>query len=78
MNVSVLPYAPYWEETEERTADGHIVKTYSGTDYQLLFAISQSLNFKINVVPSQTWDDVRIRTAHRVKSGFRVWFPWLI
>lgn len=68
MNVSVLPYAPYWEETEERTADGHIVKIYSGTDYQLLFSISQSLNFKINVVPSQTWDDVR--TAHESKVVF--------
>lgn len=65
--MSVLQYPPYWEETEERTADGRTVKTYSGTDYQLLFAMSQSLNFKINVLPSQTWDDVRLRTAHGSK-----------
>lgn len=64
MNVSVLPYAPYWEEAEERAADGRIVKTYSGTDYQLLLTMSQTLNFDINVLPAQTWDDVRLRTQH--------------
>ena len=60
VNVSVLPYAPYWEETVRETKDGRPWKTYSGTDYQLVFTMSTTLNFKINVLPASTWEEVRI------------------
>ncbi|MPC16860.1 hypothetical protein E2C01_009699 [Portunus trituberculatus] len=58
VNVSVLPYAPYWEETVSEAEDGTLVKTYSGTDYELLYTMSTTLNFTIHVLPSSTWEEL--------------------
>lgn len=63
MDVAALPFDPYWNETIERTEDGRVVKRLSGTDYDLLFAMSQTLNFKINVLNASTWAEVRPSSA---------------
>ncbi|XP_045124005.1 ionotropic receptor 93a-like [Portunus trituberculatus] len=66
VNVSVLPYAPYWEETVSEAEDGTLVKTYSGTDYELLYTMSTTLNFTIHVLPSSTWEEVSCTTPIHV------------
>ncbi|XP_063884802.1 ionotropic receptor 93a-like [Scylla paramamosain] len=66
VNVSVLPYAPYWEETAREAEDGTLVKAYSGTDYELLHTMSTTLNFTIHVLPSSTWEEVGQLVADRV------------
>lgn len=58
VNVSVLPYAPYWEERVRKAEDGSLVTAYSGTDYELLYTMSTTLNFTIHVLPSSTWEEV--------------------
>ncbi|KAG7163535.1 Ionotropic receptor 93a-like 8 [Homarus americanus] len=62
VNVTALPYPPYWNELEG--PDG--IKQYSGTDYFLLKSIADSLNFTINVVPTTSWAEVTQRVEERV------------
>ncbi|KAG7163539.1 Ionotropic receptor 21a-like 5, partial [Homarus americanus] len=62
VNVTALPYPPYWDELEG--PDG--IKQYSGTDYFLLKSIADSLNFTINVVPTTSWAEVSQRVEERV------------
>ncbi|XP_042231760.1 ionotropic receptor 93a-like [Homarus americanus] len=62
VNVTALPFAPYWGEL--KGSDG--AKQYSGTDYFLLKSIADSLNFTINVVPTTSWAEVTQRVVDRV------------
>ncbi|XP_064122713.1 uncharacterized protein LOC135226958 [Macrobrachium nipponense] len=54
VNVSALPYEPYW--VEEKTADGGV--EYSGTDRLMLEAMAASLNFSISLLPVKSWEEV--------------------
>ena len=59
VNVTALPYTPHWVEEIEQDENFSTVKRYSGTDYFLLSSIASTLNFKINVIPTSNWDEVR-------------------
>ena len=60
VNITALPFPPYWNAAEKTTNNGESMIEYSGTDYQMIHAISQALNFTINVLPSADWDEVNI------------------
>ncbi|XP_076059359.1 ionotropic receptor 93a-like [Oratosquilla oratoria] len=66
VNVTALPFAPYWEVLEEEKEGGGVTKRLSGMDYLMLEAIGSSYNFKINVVPTVNWDEVTQRVEERV------------
>ncbi|MPC77629.1 hypothetical protein E2C01_072087 [Portunus trituberculatus] len=59
VNVTALPYTPHWLEEIEQDENFSTVKRYSGTDFFLLSSIASTLNFKINVIPTSSWDEVR-------------------
>ncbi|KAG7162365.1 Ionotropic receptor 93a-like 15 [Homarus americanus] len=54
VNVTALPYAPYWMTSGEGNNTKH-----SGIDYNQLMTLSEVLNFTIHVLPSANWDEVR-------------------
>ncbi|XP_069951453.1 ionotropic receptor 21a-like [Cherax quadricarinatus] len=58
VNVTALPYRPYWSEAEERSGDNTGVTRYSGSDAMMLRTIADALNFTFNVLPVSTWDQV--------------------
>ncbi|XP_071527024.1 ionotropic receptor 93a-like [Panulirus ornatus] len=62
VNVTALPFPPYWSKLE---APGNTTQ-YSGTDYYLLEAIADALNFTIYVVPTVTWAEVAQRVEEKV------------
>ncbi|XP_068210463.1 uncharacterized protein [Palaemon carinicauda] len=62
VNVSTLPYEPYW--VEKRTEGGGDV-LYSGTDRLLLEAMASFLNFSIYVLPVKSWEEVLQTVANR-------------
>nr|XP_053655864.1 uncharacterized protein LOC128704756 [Cherax quadricarinatus] len=62
VNVTALPFPPYWDEV--KGPDNTTV--YSGTDFYTLEAISMALNFTINVVPTTSWAEVTQRVEERV------------
>ncbi|XP_042233765.1 glutamate receptor 2-like [Homarus americanus] len=53
VNVTALPYAPYWMTSGE----GNNTKHY-GIDYNQITTLAQALNFKFFVLPSANWDEV--------------------
>lgn len=53
VNITALPFPPYWDERESTTG------RYHGTDYLMINAIGLELNFTVTVLPSTTWSDVR-------------------
>jgi len=55
VNVTALPYSPYWSASEE---DGE--ELYKGTDYELIKALSRALNFNVNVMKSENWGEVSL------------------
>lgn len=59
LGFTALPYPPYWSEERKQAADGSVSAEYSGTDYQLLSAIAQALNFKPKILPAKDWGEVR-------------------
>ncbi|XP_063886372.1 ionotropic receptor 93a-like [Scylla paramamosain] len=61
LNVTALPYGPYWEERHE--SDN--ATNYSGTDYLTLAAIATSLNFTVHVLPTSSWTEVMRFVAER-------------
>ncbi|XP_063843915.1 uncharacterized protein LOC135090773 [Scylla paramamosain] len=65
VNVTALPYTPHWVEEIEQDENFSAVKRYSGTDYFLLSSIASTLNFKINVIPTSSWDEVAMRVEER-------------
>lgn len=60
VNVTALPFPPYWDTAEERSPDGTTTKGFTGTDYLMLEAIAGALNFSIRVLPTANWDEVRV------------------
>ncbi|XP_045111728.1 uncharacterized protein LOC123504887 [Portunus trituberculatus] len=61
LNVTALPYGPYWEERHESNNATY----YSGTDYLTLAAIASSLNFTVRVLPTSSWAEVLRFVAER-------------
>ncbi|XP_066968106.1 uncharacterized protein [Macrobrachium rosenbergii] len=61
INISVLPYEPYW--MEDRANDGSV--TYSGSDRLMLEAMASTLNFSVSLLPVTTWDEVFQCVANR-------------
>ncbi|KAK7072393.1 hypothetical protein SK128_002424 [Halocaridina rubra] len=57
VNVTALPFSPYWITSEEEV-NGAIVTSYSGTDYFMLQEIGSALNFTVNILPTEDWDEV--------------------
>nr|XP_053641776.1 uncharacterized protein LOC128695299 [Cherax quadricarinatus] len=66
VNVTALPYTPHWVEETVRATDGTLTKKYTGMDYLLLATIAHTLNFTINVLPTDSWDEVARRVEERV------------
>lgn len=58
VNVTPLPFMPFWGEVEVQTPDGTTVTQYEGSDYQMLLAVSAALNFTFRVLPSSSWAEV--------------------
>lgn len=56
MNVTALPYTPFWEE-EKGTNN---TTMYSGIDYYTLTAIAGALNFTFHVLPTSSWTEVML------------------
>lgn len=55
MNVTALPYPPFWDEKE----GPRNTTRYSGLDYNTLTSIAGALNFTPHVLPSSSWAEVR-------------------
>ncbi|XP_069952103.1 ionotropic receptor 21a-like [Cherax quadricarinatus] len=66
VNVSALPFPPYWDAVEQRDDNGTTVTHYSGTDYLMLHTISKALNFSIFVLPTSNWQEVTDLVEKRV------------
>lgn len=64
MNVTALPFAPFWEEQ----AGPNNNTVYSGTDYNTIVAVAGALNFTFLVLPTSSWAEVRgCRALHAVQ-----------
>lgn len=59
MNVTALPFMPYWGNEDIPTPNGTSITKYEGSDYQLLVAMATVLNFTFQVLPSESWAEVR-------------------
>ncbi|KAK8397754.1 hypothetical protein O3P69_004505 [Scylla paramamosain] len=66
VNVTALPFMPYWGNEDIRTPNGTSVIKYEGSDYQLLLAVAAALNFTIRVLPSRSWAEVTSQVEERV------------
>ncbi|XP_069190872.1 uncharacterized protein [Procambarus clarkii] len=64
VNVSALPYRPYWSVEECHGCDG--TSRYSGSDAMLLMTIAQALNFTFSVLPVTSWDQVTGLVMERI------------
>ncbi|XP_053655872.1 ionotropic receptor 93a-like [Cherax quadricarinatus] len=62
VNVTALPFAPFWDAVE---GPGDTI-LYTGSDYFLLMAIAEALNFTVYVVPTSSWAEVTERVEERV------------
>ncbi|XP_037800843.1 uncharacterized protein LOC119595769 [Penaeus monodon] len=65
VNVTALPFPPYWDTVEESAPDGTTTKRFTGTDYLMLEAIAEALNFSIQVLSTANWDEVTDRVEDR-------------
>lgn len=71
VNVTALPYMPMWGVVESQAPDGSPVTRYEGSDYQMLAAVADGLNFTIRVLPSKSWVEVsRLKLFLRSKHKF--------
>ncbi|XP_063886436.1 ionotropic receptor 93a-like [Scylla paramamosain] len=66
LNVTPLPFMPFWGEVEVQTPDGTSVTKYEGSDYQMLLAVASALNFTFRVLPSNSWAEATIQVQERV------------
>ncbi|KAK3884234.1 hypothetical protein Pcinc_011510 [Petrolisthes cinctipes] len=58
VNVSALPFMPFWGEVVEGVAsdDGSSsVTRYTGSDYYLLITVANALNFTVRIIKPATW-----------------------
>ncbi|XP_050712684.1 uncharacterized protein LOC126996356 [Eriocheir sinensis] len=58
VNVTALPYMPVWGVVESQAPVDSPVTRYEGSDYQMLAAVADGLNFTIRVLPSKSWAEV--------------------
>ena len=58
MNVTALPFAPYWDARKLKDENGEETEVYTGSDYLMIQAIGKALNFEVKVMPSANWDEV--------------------
>ena len=58
VNVTALPFMPFWGEVKGQAPDGTTVTRYEGSDYQMLMAVASALNFTIRVLHSTSWAQV--------------------
>lgn len=58
MNITALPYRPYWIEKTKVAPNGTAVTTYTGSDGLMMHAMAQALNFTFHVLPSKDWNEV--------------------
>ncbi|XP_071526951.1 ionotropic receptor 93a-like [Panulirus ornatus] len=65
VNVAILPWPPYWDEVMEKAPNGTLIKKYSGSDYLVLKAISEVLNFVIATLPITDWNDAARKVQER-------------
>ncbi|XP_071527500.1 ionotropic receptor 93a-like [Panulirus ornatus] len=56
--VTALPFPPHWVEEDQQAADGTTVRSYSGTDGELLHSVASALNFTFYVLPTTSWAEV--------------------
>ncbi|XP_045111732.1 glutamate receptor 2-like [Portunus trituberculatus] len=66
VNVTALPFMPYWGNEYIRTPNGTSVIKYEGSDYHLLLAVARALNFTFRVLPSSSWAEVTSLVEERV------------
>ncbi|XP_042891363.1 uncharacterized protein LOC122265928 [Penaeus japonicus] len=66
VNITALPWMPNWKETQERTADGGNVTSYSGTDYFALETVAETLNFTINMIQTEDFVEVEKQVEERI------------
>ena len=59
INVTTMPFMPYWDEVKMQTSDGTSVSRYEGSDFQHLMFVAAALNFTFRVLPSDSWAEVR-------------------
>ncbi|KAK4324878.1 hypothetical protein Pmani_004528 [Petrolisthes manimaculis] len=65
VNVTALPFMPFWGEVEGRSNDSGSIK-YTGSDYHLLVTVARALNFTFQVIPTTSWAQVTQRVQERV------------
>ncbi|KAK3884239.1 hypothetical protein Pcinc_011515 [Petrolisthes cinctipes] len=65
VNVTALPFMPFWGEVEGRSDDGGSIM-YTGSDYHLLVTVARALNFTFQVIPTTSWAQVTQRVQERV------------
>ncbi|XP_063614361.1 uncharacterized protein LOC134787514 [Penaeus indicus] len=65
VNITALPFRPYWVEEVKEAADGTIVKTYAGSDGQLMNTLAERLNFTFRVMEVKDWDEVTSKVVER-------------
>ncbi|KAK4314477.1 hypothetical protein Pmani_014182 [Petrolisthes manimaculis] len=75
MNVTALPFAPFWDEEKEvemvvggdnNTETNKTTIRYTGMDYLTLATIAQALNFTFYVIPTSSWAEVARLVEERV------------
>ncbi|XP_071547698.1 ionotropic receptor 93a-like [Panulirus ornatus] len=66
VNITALPFAPYWIQIKEEAPNGSIVERLTGTDYLMLRAIANTLNFTTYNIPTNSWDEVALRVEERL------------
>ncbi|ROT79296.1 Variant Ionotropic Glutamate Receptor [Penaeus vannamei] len=65
VNVTALPFRPYWTEKTEVAPNGTAVTTYTGSDALMMHAMAQALNFTFHVLPSKDWNEVTSQVVQR-------------
>ncbi|XP_037782033.1 glutamate receptor ionotropic, delta-1-like [Penaeus monodon] len=65
VNITALPYRPYWIEQTTVAPNGTAVTTYTGSDGLMMHAMAQTLNFTSNVLPSADWSEVTAKVVER-------------
>lgn len=69
MNVTALPYTPFWEEEK----GPNNTTLYSGMDYYTLTAIASALNFTFRVLPTSSWAEVMPAGATQTSLYCHAW-----
>ncbi|XP_063886360.1 ionotropic receptor 21a-like [Scylla paramamosain] len=74
VNVTGFTFMPFWGEEETKTSNGTSVIRYEGSDYKMLTAVAEALNFTIRVLPSKSWAEVTRQVEERVSFMAAVYY----